>query len=216
MVGAVKVDQFPIMAILVRFSTDRVRGGGSGLAQQLSRPRRRHIKKRALKNKALSVSFNEKDLRDYVTGFHKRKKKRRKEAQKKREEAERRKRIELRKKRKLEKEFALYGGVPASTGSGPDESDENNEQDEEGEPTASISGTTTYDSGNITVTVKTSEISREEEDDIATERTHTAMLRSVGDGVDRKRNLSAIKIKPFKKVAKQRSRPPSKISRTKA
>lgn len=30
---------------------------------QLAQPRARHIKKRALKNKALSVSFNEKDLR---------------------------------------------------------------------------------------------------------------------------------------------------------
>ncbi|KAL6538633.1 hypothetical protein OROGR_012621 [Orobanche gracilis] len=58
----------------------------------------RHIKKRALKNKSLSVSFDEKDLKDYVTGFHKRKKKRRKEAMQKQEEAERRKRIEQRKK----------------------------------------------------------------------------------------------------------------------
>ncbi|KAE8656551.1 Riboflavin kinase/FMN hydrolase [Hibiscus syriacus] len=86
---------------------------------QPSKPRGRHIKKRATKNKALSVSFNEKDLRyhyhthntsyistvdrgkkincelirDYVTGFHKRKKKRRKEAQKKQEQAERRKKV---------------------------------------------------------------------------------------------------------------------------
>jgi len=51
-------------------------------AVELARPQGRHIRKRALKNKALSVKFNEKDLRDYVTGFHKRKKKRRKEANK--------------------------------------------------------------------------------------------------------------------------------------
>lgn len=42
--------------------------------------------------------------------------------------------------RKLEKEFALYGGAPPSTASGPDESDENNEEDEGSEPTASVSG----------------------------------------------------------------------------
>ncbi|XWS15669.1 hypothetical protein CRYUN_Cryun34aG0021700 [Craigia yunnanensis] len=179
-------------------------------SQQLSKPRGRHIKKRALKNKALSVFFNEKDLRDYVTGFHKRKKKRRKEAQKKQEEAERRKRIEQRKKRKLEKEFTMYGGVPASRGSGPDESDEKNGQDEEREPTASISGTKMYDGGNMTVTVTTSEISREEEEDFTSEKTHKAMLRSVGDGVDRKRNLPVSKSKPSKKVSKQRSKPPSR------
>ncbi|XVE51250.1 hypothetical protein DITRI_Ditri02bG0024900 [Diplodiscus trichospermus] len=60
----------------------------------LSKPRGRHIQKRALKNKSLSVSLNENDLRDYVTGFHKRKKKLRKESQKKQEEAERRKPME--------------------------------------------------------------------------------------------------------------------------
>ncbi|XP_039051068.1 ribosomal RNA-processing protein 17-like [Hibiscus syriacus] len=86
-----------------------------------------------------------------VTGFHKRKKKRRKEAQKKQEQAERRKRIEQRKKRKLEKEFALYGGALPSTGSEPDGVDENNE-DEERDPTASVSvveGTTKYDGENM-------------------------------------------------------------------
>ena len=65
---------------------------------QTPRIRGRHIKKRALKNKALTVSFDEKDLKDFVTGFHKRKKKRRKEAQQQLEEAHRRKRIEARKK----------------------------------------------------------------------------------------------------------------------
>ncbi|XP_050148200.1 ribosomal RNA-processing protein 17-like isoform X3 [Malus sylvestris] len=61
-------------------------------------PRSRHIKKRALKNKALVVTFNEKELSDFVSGFPKRKKKRRKEAEKKQGEALRRKRLELRKK----------------------------------------------------------------------------------------------------------------------
>ncbi|XVF27724.1 hypothetical protein REPUB_Repub14bG0133200 [Reevesia pubescens] len=242
---------------------------------QQSKPQGRHIKKRALKNKALSVSFNEKDLRDYVTGFHKRKKKRRKEAQKKQEEAERRKRIERRKKRKLEKEFVLYGGALPSTGSGPEESHENNEEDKEGEQTATVSGiflilqaarftcyynsslrkmiymlfycsyctvvffydtspnllsillfvvgfcflvegTTLYDSGNMTVTVTTSEISRKEEEDLTSEKTHKAMLKSVGDGVDRKHKLLVSKSKPFKKVAKHSSRPPSKRDRNKA
>lgn len=35
-------------------------------AVQIARRRGRHIKKRALKNKALAVSFNEKDLKYYA------------------------------------------------------------------------------------------------------------------------------------------------------
>ncbi|XP_064964727.1 uncharacterized protein LOC135612380 [Musa acuminata AAA Group] len=58
----------------------------------------KHIKKRALRNKALTVGFNDKELRDFVTGFHKRKKKRRKEAQRQLQEKDRLKRIEARKK----------------------------------------------------------------------------------------------------------------------
>ncbi|KAF5186533.1 ribosomal RNA-processing protein 17-like, partial [Thalictrum thalictroides] len=56
-----------------------------------------HIKKRALKNKALAISFNDKDLKDFVGGFHKRKKKRRKEAQQQIKAKDRLKRIEKRK-----------------------------------------------------------------------------------------------------------------------
>ena len=72
-----------------------------------------------------------------------------------------------------------------------------------------------YDSGNMTVTVTTSEISREEEEDLTREKTLTAMPRSVGNGVDRKRNLPASKSKPFKKVARHRSGPPSKRDKNK-
>ncbi|KAL4276545.1 hypothetical protein AHAS_Ahas20G0217900 [Arachis hypogaea] len=96
----------------------------------------RHLKKRALKNKSLSVSFNEKDLKDYVTGFHKRKKKRRKEAQKQQEEVLRRKRSEERKKRKLEREFVLYGCAPTNADAEPDETDEHQEDIDQVEPIA--------------------------------------------------------------------------------
>ncbi|XP_044497290.1 nucleolar protein 12-like [Mangifera indica] len=72
--------------------------------QRSQKVRGRHMKKRALKNKALSVSFDEKGLKDYVTGFRKRKKKRRQVAEKKQEEANRLKRHQERKKRRLEKE----------------------------------------------------------------------------------------------------------------
>ncbi|XP_061367680.1 LOW QUALITY PROTEIN: ribosomal RNA-processing protein 17 [Gastrolobium bilobum] len=117
-----------------------------------------HLKKRALKNKALGVTFNEKDLQDYVGGFHKRKKKRRKEAQKQQEEVLRRKRSEERKKRKLEREFVMYGGVAPTADSRPDEIDECQEEEVE-----STSGTKTYENADLKVTVVTSEINPEEE-----------------------------------------------------
>lgn len=163
------------------------------------RVRGRHIKKRALKNKALSVAFNEKDLRDYVTGFHKRKKKRRKEAEKKQEEAARRKRIEQRKKRKLERELAYYDGGPPSNDTELDENNELLENDEETEPRISTSGMTVYDNGDMKVTVKTSEIAPDEENDpIEKSWTNKATGADKGHGVP-------VNKKSFKKVTKHKS-----------
>ncbi|GAV58853.1 Nop25 domain-containing protein [Cephalotus follicularis] len=173
------------------------------VAQQHPSTRVRHINKRALKNKALSVSFNEKDLKDYVGGFHKRKKKRRKEAEKKQEEALRRKRIELRKKRKLEKELALCGGVPPAADTAPDEATDC-EDDEKGEPTASVAGTTMYENGNLQVTVTTSEISREE-DTLPCEKIHAPVPRSIG--ADKSHNVPVSKTKLLKKIVKHKSLP---------
>lgn len=126
----------------------------------------RHIKKRSLKNKALSVSFNEKDLTDYVTGFHKRKKKRRKEAQKQLKEKDRIKRIQARKRRKAEKELALYGEASESQPAPGSEPDDLSRDDGELDlnTSASISETKTYESGFTTITVTTSELSHEDDD----------------------------------------------------
>ncbi|XP_058113786.1 ribosomal RNA-processing protein 17 [Magnolia sinica] len=162
----------------------------------------RHIKKRALRNKALSISFNDKDLRDYVTGFHKRKKKRRKEAKQQLQEKERLKRIEKRKKRKMEREFALYGGAvpvenPSGAGSGPDECGSEPEEDGAG-PTASVSGTKMYDNGDMTITVTTSELGCEDED---VKVTHS-LPKSI-EGAEKKHSLP-VKKKPFKKAMKHR------------
>ncbi|XP_028788719.1 ribosomal RNA-processing protein 17 [Neltuma alba] len=172
--------------------------------------RGRHLKKRALKNKAVAVGFNEKDLRDYVSGFHKRKKKRRKEAQRKQEEAERRKRIELRKKRKLEREFALYGGVlPTADPKPGDEVDENEEDKEQVE---SIAGTKTYENDDMKVTVITSEIGQEEEC-YRSERKVAVVSQPVG--ADKKHNVPIKSKKPFKKVTKHKSRPNPKRGKKK-
>lgn len=125
-----------------------------------------HIKKRVLRNKALSVGFNDKDLRDFVTGFHKRRKKRRKEAQKQLAEKDRLKRIEARKRRKLEKEFASTGAISArndlaNSGSAPRD-DGNDLEDDEPMQTKSVSGITTYETGDTNIIVTTSELTREE------------------------------------------------------
>ncbi|KAM1045962.1 hypothetical protein EV1_036464 [Malus domestica] len=169
--------------------------GGKGRRDPLSR----HIKKRALKNKALVVTFNEKELSDFVSGFPKRKKKRRKEAEKKQGEALRRKRLELRKK------VGIYGSADEV-----DEGVEEHEDDEISETSGAANpccrspynvyfslptrlpallglrgsgsceniyeligestlgfymSTTTYDNGEMKVTVTTHEIFREEESD---------------------------------------------------
>ncbi|GMH30324.1 hypothetical protein Nepgr_032167 [Nepenthes gracilis] len=173
-------------------------------AAQASGIRARHIKKRALRNKALSVTFSGKDLMDFVSGFHKRKKKRRKEARQKQEEADRRKRIEERKKRRLERDYALYGGAPPATGA---ESDcQDHELDEECEPIPSVSGTMMYDNGSIKVTVTTSEIITREEEKHRDDKSAIAATGTSRQAAE-KRIVSVRKEKSFKKVSKQRRRP---------
>nr|XP_010921912.1 ribosomal RNA-processing protein 17 [Elaeis guineensis] len=127
----------------------------------------RHIKKRSLRNKGVTVGFDDKELRDFVTGFHKRKKKRRKEAQRQLKEKERLKRIEARKKRKQERELALYGRVissenPAGSDSGAD--DGNDCEEDETDIAGSVSETKTYEDGTTTIRVTTSELSCEDND----------------------------------------------------
>lgn len=155
------------------------------------------LKKRALKNKALGINFNEKDLKDYVTGFHKRKKKRRKEAQKQQHEALRRKRNEERKKRKLEREFVHNGGVP------PGEIDEC--QEEVPEQHESIAETKTYENDDLKVTVVTSEINPEEESYPSERKVAAVSPDSVE--ADKRHVVPVSNKKSFKKAAKHRSRP---------
>ncbi|XP_010265474.1 PREDICTED: ribosomal RNA-processing protein 17 [Nelumbo nucifera] len=170
---------------------------------QIPRTNARHIKKRALKNKALSVTFNEKDLRDFVTGFHKRKKKRRKEAQHKLQEKERLRRIQARKQRKLERDLALYGGAQPATDAGVDEGGDDIDQEEGTDPTTSISveGTSMYDNGDMTITVTMSEISREEDADL---RPKTQLIPRSSIGGTEKRHQIPLNKKTFKKSQKHK------------
>ncbi|KAL9243572.1 hypothetical protein vseg_017444 [Gypsophila vaccaria] len=180
-------------------------GGGSlSDAPSLSRSYD-HISKRSLRNKSLSISFDDKDLKDFVGGFQKRKKKRRKEALRKQGEADRRKRLERRKQIRQEKELALYGGaLPEKDGEAPDEDPEQNDESEI-ELNPSFSGTTTYENGDVIVTVTTSELTREEEEDHPVRKPRS--LPPVSTDARKQNKVPVCKIKPFKKVRKGSSRP---------
>ncbi|CAI8595292.1 unnamed protein product [Vicia faba] len=161
-----------------------------------------HVKKRVLRNKALGISFDEKDLKDYVTGFHKRKKKRRKEANKQQEEARRRKRNEARLKRKLERDLS-YGIVPPNADTETGEIDQVTQQ----VLSQSVAATKTYENDDLKVTVVTKEINPEEES-FPTERKETAPAASPHPVVaDKKKSVPVNNKKPFKKVAKHKLRP---------
>ncbi|KAK9706644.1 hypothetical protein RND81_07G141300 [Saponaria officinalis] len=178
--------------------------GGSNEPPSLSRSND-HIAKRALRNKSLSVSFDEKDLKDFVGGFQKRKKKRRKVALIQQGEADRRKRLEIRKQLRLDKEYALYGSAPPDKdGEAPEEEPEQNDESES-ELRPSISGTTTYENGDVIVTVTTSELNLEEEKDHPV--TKSTSVRPVSAGAKKQQNIPVSKKKPFKKVRKGSSRP---------
>ncbi|KAF3326199.1 ribosomal RNA-processing protein 17 [Carex littledalei] len=156
----------------------------------------RHIKKRSLKDKALSVSFDEKTLRDYVTGFHKRKKKRRKEANKQIEEKARLKRIAARKKRKAEKEMALYGKI-LSDDAGNNEQGEK-EEEEPDLPTI-MPETRTYEDSSTKVIVTTCEISQVDAD-IGPKHGNANPVYSV-----EKNPSLAVKKKPLKSLPKKKA-----------
>jgi len=144
----------------------------------------KHINKRALKNKALSVSLDKKALKDFVTGFHKRKKKRRKEANKITEEKERRKRIEARKKRKQEKEIALYGKVLSSDNG--DGEDGGEMDDDLPAPEPEIK---TYEDGGTRITVVTSEITHDD-DDLGPKPASTSYTKKIPVAASTKKNPS--------------------------
>jgi ribosomal RNA-processing protein 17 len=67
-----------------------------------------------------------------------------------------------------------------------------------------LKGTTTYDNGNMKVTVTTSEISGEEEI-LPSDKTQVAVPQLIG--ADKKHNVPVSKKKAFKRVAKRKSRP---------
>ncbi|CAN8294260.1 unnamed protein product [Cochlearia groenlandica] len=175
--------------------------------------RARHIGKRSLKNKSVTVSFDEKDLRDFVTGFHKRKKKRRKEAQKQQEECMRRKLVRsfvlfLISQRKLEELMVAGHGEDSDDEekAEEEEKDAENEEEEEAElEDALTSGTTTmYDTGEMKVTVTTSEISREDDEPIRKEKTQSTEAGSTAKA-SAKQPVPVRKTKPMKQSRRHKS-----------
>ncbi|CAN6295085.1 unnamed protein product [Urochloa humidicola] len=167
----------------------------------------KHIKKRSLKNKALSVTLDKKALKDFVTGFHKRKKKRRKEAQKVLQEKERKKRIEERKRRKQEKEIALYGRVLSSEDAGL-ENEDIGDDGEEIENDESLSEIKTYEDDTTRITVTTSEITPED-DDIGPRTVGpvpTSYTNKNPSSVAKKNSSLGVKKKPQKRTFKNKSK----------
>ncbi|CAD6271388.1 unnamed protein product [Miscanthus lutarioriparius] len=170
----------------------------------------KHINKRALKNKALSVTLDKKALRDFVTGFHKRKKKRRKEAQKILQEKERKKKIQDRKRRKEEKEIALYGKVLSSDnndGAGL-ENEDNGDDGEDMENDEPLSEIKTYEDDGTRIIVTTSEITPGDND---------ISLKTVGpvatsytnknpSSFAKKNNSLGVKKKPQKRTFKRKNK----------
>lgn len=67
-----------------------------------------------------------------------------------------------------------------------------------------VEGTALYENGDVTVTVTTSEISREEE--LQIERPLAAALPSTGGDAKKQQKVPVNKKKPFKRVAKTRPR----------
>eukprot|EP00899_Mesostigma_viride_P015636 jgi/Mesvir1/24073/Mv10795-RA.1 len=129
-------------------------------------PSEHHIAKRARRNKGCVITFDEKDRKEFVNGFHKRKQLRRKFAENQQKEKKRRIRLQERKERREALKEALAKGSEnlgedaTAEGEGDDDEDEG-ELDKEGEP-ATVTYTTTTGSSVCVVTSGLEE--REERD----------------------------------------------------
>ncbi|KAG8097252.1 hypothetical protein GUJ93_ZPchr0013g36926 [Zizania palustris] len=165
----------------------------------------KHINKRSLKNKALSVTLDKKALRDFVTGFHKRKKKRRKEAQKNLQEKERRKRIGDRKRRKQEKEIALYGRVlSADNADGEDIDNDGDEIQTDDLPAPEVK---TYEDDGTKITVTTSEIAREDNDHDPKSYVPNTSYTNKNPSIPAKKNSSlGVTKKPTKRTFRRKNK----------
>ncbi|KAG0487900.1 hypothetical protein HPP92_006711 [Vanilla planifolia] len=163
----------------------------------------RHINKRSLRNKGLCISFDEKNLRDFVTGFSKRKKKRRKEAKKQLQEKERQIRIDARRKRKEAREAALHGQLKSDL-----EQDDSTEVEED-EPTQT-SATKIYETSNTTITVTTSRLGDDNKEDLEPKHTFpklSSKLENKHSSLKKRKPIKGpSKPKPWKRNSKPTSR----------
>lgn len=128
----------------------------------------KHVPKRALRNKSLIITFDENDRREFVTGFHKRKKQRRKLAEQQQQIKEREKRLAERKRRRLAIKFAS-GEISEQLDENPKPSstaDISEQEDDDGDSdhVSVVNGTLTYEDGDITTIVNTCELNSENED----------------------------------------------------
>jgi len=127
----------------------------------------KHVPKRALRNKSLVITFDENDRREFVTGFHKRKKQRRKLAEQQQQIKEREKHLAERKRRRLAIKLAsgeiseLPDENPKPISAG--DISEQEDDDEDSNNVSIVNGTLTYEDGDITTIVNTCELNPENE-----------------------------------------------------
>jgi len=111
-----------------------------------------HVAKRARKNKSVVAVFDDAARTEYLTGFRKRKNKRRKVAEAEKQVKERQKRLQLRKERRAAMKLAQGNQGECDADEVLNEGEEVEIDDNEN---LKVSGTTTYDDGDTTVIVTT-------------------------------------------------------------
>lgn len=132
-----------------------------------------HITKRYRKNKFAVAVFDEKARQEFLTGFRKRKNKRRKVAAQQNDIKERQRRLQERKEIREAKKAALLEQMPKPAANAEEVNETEAEESELAQDDApNVSGTTTYDDGDSTILVTT--CSLDPDDDDAEEDHHDA------------------------------------------
>jgi ribosomal RNA-processing protein 17 len=169
----------------------------------------KHVPKRALRNKSLIITFDENDRREFVTGFHKRKKQRRKLAEQQQQIKEREKRLADRKRRRLAIKLASgeITEVPDENPKPSSAGDISEQEDDGGDSNhgSIVNGTLTYEDGDITTIVNTCELNSENEDvETSNPNVFPNPKSKIKIPIPAKKNKSFKKVKKGKKINKKK------------
>lgn len=169
----------------------------------------KHVPKRALRNKSLIITFDENDRREFVTGFHKRKKQRRKLAEQQQQIKEREKRLAQRKRRRLAIKLASgeMSELPDENPKPSSAEDIREQEDDDGDSdhVSVVNGTLTYEDGDITTIVNTCQLNSENEDvETPNPNAFPNPKSKVKISIPAKKNKSFKKVKKGKKINKKK------------